>query len=72
MDCIALKARWISRADSIKKTGLIVIWLKHKAATSYLLVKGIAIFGPTRSYYSKWESRDYRLLCFYCNKYGHL
>jgi hypothetical protein len=72
MDCTALKARWISRADSTKKTGSMVIWLKHKAATSYLLAKGIAIFGPTRSYCSKWESRDYRLLCFHCNKHGHL
>jgi hypothetical protein len=72
MECTALKARWISRADSIKKTGSMVIWLKHKAAASYLLAKGTVIFGPTRSYCSKWESRDYGLLCFHCNKYGHL
>jgi hypothetical protein len=72
IDCTALKARWISRADSAKKTGSIVIWLKHKVAASYLLVKGTAIFRATGSYCSKWESRDYGLLCFYCNKYGHL
>jgi hypothetical protein len=72
IDYTALKARWISRADSIKKTGSIVIWLKHKVAASHLLAKGTAIFGATRSYCSKWESRDYGLLCFYCNKYGYL
>ena len=27
VDCIAMKARWISKADSAKKTGSLVIWL---------------------------------------------
>ena len=72
IDCTAMKARWISKTDSVKKTGSLVIWLKHKAAASYLLEKGTAIFGPTRSYCSKWETRDYGLLCFNCNKHGHL
>jgi hypothetical protein len=49
-----------------------VIWLKHKAAASHLLEKGTAIFGATGSFCSKWESRDYGLLCFHCNKHGHL
>jgi hypothetical protein len=72
IDCAAMKARWISRADSVKKTGSLVIWLKHKTAASHLLEKGTAIFGATGSYCSKWESRDYGLLCFNCNKHGHL
>jgi hypothetical protein len=72
IDCTAMKARWISRADAAKKTGSLVIWLKHKTATSYLLEKGTAIFRATRSFCSKWESRDYGLLCFHCNRHGHL
>jgi len=72
IDCTAMKARWISRGDSGKKTGSLVIWLKHKAAAAHLLEKGTAIFGATGSFCSKWETRDYGLLCFNCNKHGHL
>jgi hypothetical protein len=72
VDCTAMKARWISKADSAKKTGSLVIWLKHKAAATYLLEKGNAIFRATGAFCSKWEARDYRLLCFNCNKHGHL
>lgn len=72
VDCTAMKARWISRGDSAKKTGSLVIWLKHKAAANHLLAKGTAIFGATGSFCTKWETRDYGLLCFNCNKHGHL
>ena len=53
INCTVMKARWISRADSAKKTGSIVIWLKHKAAAFHLLAKGTAIFGATGSFCSK-------------------
>ena len=53
IDCTAIKARWISKGDSVKKTGSLVIWLKYKAAAAYLLEKGTAIFGATRSFCSK-------------------
>ena len=72
IDCTAMKARWISKGDPVKKTGSLVIWLKHKAAAAHLLEKGTAIFRATGSFCSKWETRDYGLLCFNCNKHGHL
>ena len=72
IDCTVMKARWISRGDSAKKTGSMVIWLKHKVAADHLMAKGTALFGATGSFCSKWETHDYGMLCFNCNKHGHL
>lgn len=71
IDFTAMKARWLSKIDVAKKVGSLVIWLKNRLAADHLLSTGVAIFGATGAYCSKWEKRDDGLPCFNCNKYGH-
>jgi hypothetical protein len=71
IDFTAMKVHWLSKIDVAKKVGSLVIWLKNKLATDYLLSSGTAIFGATGAYCSKWEKRDDNLPCFNYNKYGH-
>ena len=72
VDCTVTKARWLSKVDLQKKAGSLVLWLKNKAAASYLLNKGTAMFGATGAFCSPWEAREVGQLCFNCNRHGHL
>jgi hypothetical protein len=70
-DFTAAKVHWLSKIDSSKRTGSMVVWLKNKASADYLLNAGTAIFGATGAYCSRWERREDDLPCFNCNRYGH-
>ena len=74
MDFTALKARWLSKVDPLKKTGSLVIWLKNKLAADYLLRAGEAFFGggACGAFCSRYEPDTADKLCFNCNRYGHL
>ena len=37
IDFTAMKVHWLSKIDSAKKVGSLVIWLKNKLAADYLL-----------------------------------
>jgi hypothetical protein len=71
IDCIATKAAWLSKRHSGKRVGSLVIWLKQPAATEYLIQKGIAKFGASGAFCSKFEQRAGPNLCYNCNRYGH-
>ena len=74
MDCAAMKATWLSRADPWKKTGSLVIWLKNKLAAEHLLETGQAFFGGGvyGAFCSRYEPSAANRMCFNCNAYGHL
>ena len=72
MDCTAHMARWISKPNALKKTGSLVLWLKHQLSAEKLIQMGTALFGATDAYCSKWERPSTADgPCYKCNKYGH-
>ena len=72
MDCTAHMARWISKPNTLKKTGSLVLWLKHQLSAEKLIEMGTALFGATDAYCTKWERPSPADgPCYRCNKYGH-
>lgn len=74
IDFTAMKAVWISKTNSFKKTGSLVIWLKSRLAANHLLKAGQALFGGGAygAFCSAYEPSTADKLCFNCNAYGHL
>jgi hypothetical protein len=66
-----MKVAWLSKRQSEKRVGSLVIWLKQPAATDHLLREGIARFGTSRAFCSKFERREGSDLCYNCNGNGH-
>jgi hypothetical protein len=48
-----------------------VIWLKQPAVADHLLREGIARFGTSRAFYSKFEQREGFDLYYNYNGYRH-
>jgi hypothetical protein len=71
IDCTAMKAVWLSKRQSGKRVGSLVIWLKLPTAAEHLLQQGMARFGASGSFCSKFEQRERINLCYNCNTYGH-
>jgi hypothetical protein len=71
IDCTAMKVAWLSKRQSEKRVGSLVIWLKQPAAADHLLREGIARFGTSGAFCSKFERREGFDLCYNCNRYGH-
>lgn len=71
VDCTARKAVWLSKVDSGKATGSLVIWLAKKEAAQYLLASGSVRFGVSAAYCTEFQAREDRGPCYRCNKYGH-
>jgi hypothetical protein len=70
-DCTVMKATWLSKVDSKKKVGSMVIWLKNRVDAEYLLRTGTAMFGATDAFCSPFVVRDNSGPCYHCNRYGH-
>lgn len=66
-----MKATWLSKADAAKKVGSLVMWLKNKADTDYLLRTRVVMFGATGAFCSPFVIRDNSGPCYNCNRYGH-
>lgn len=72
MDCTAHMARWISEPNALKKTGSLVLWLKHQLSAERLIQMGTALFGATDAYCTRWETPSTTdRPCSRCNKYEH-
>jgi hypothetical protein len=71
IDCTAMKVVWLSKRQSEKRVGSLVIWLKQPAATDHLLREGITRFGTSGVFCSKFERREGFDLCYNYNRYGH-
>lgn len=70
-DCTVMKATWLSKVDSKKKVGSMVVWLKNRVDAEYLLRTGTAMFGATDAFCSPFVVRDNSGPCYHCNRYGH-
>jgi len=72
LDCTANMVRWISKPNPLKRTGSLVLWLRHQLSAERLLEMGTALFGATDAYCTKWD-RPTAMdgLCYKCNTYGH-
>jgi hypothetical protein len=70
-DCTAMKVAWLSKRQSEKRVGSLVIWLKTPAAAEHLLQQGFARFGASGAFCSKFEQKESLDLCYNCNRYGH-
>lgn len=70
-DCTVMKATWLSKVDSKKKVGSMVVWLKNRVDAEYLLRTGTAMFGATDAFCSPFIVRDNSGPCYHCNRYGH-
>lgn len=71
IDCTVMKAVWLSKIQSGKRVGSLVIWLELLTAAEHLLQQGMARFGASGSFRSKFEQRERIDLCYNCNTYGH-
>jgi hypothetical protein len=71
IDFSATKALWLSKEDYKKQVRSPVIWMKSKLAADHLFKTGMAIFGATGAYCSKWEVKGNEYPCFNCHKPGH-
>ena len=70
-ECTVMKATWLSKVDSKKKVGSMVVWLKNRIDAEYLLRTGTAMFGATDAFCSHFIVRDNSGPCYHCNRYGH-
>ena len=70
-ECTVMKATWLSKVDSKKKGGSMVVWLKNRVDAEYLLRTGTAMFGATDAFCSPFIVRDKSGPCYHCNRYGH-
>lgn len=70
-DCTVMKATWLSKVDSKKKVGSMVVRLKNRVDAEYLLRTGTVIFGVTDSFCSPFIVMDNSGPCYHCNRYGH-
>jgi hypothetical protein len=70
-ECTVMKATWLSKVDSKKKVGSMVVWLKNRVDADYLLRIGTAMFGATDAFCSPFVVRDNSGPCYHCNRYGH-
>lgn len=66
-----IKATWLSKVDSKKKVGSMVVWLKNRVDVEYLLRTGTAMFGATDAFCSPFIVRDNSGPYYHCNRYGH-
>jgi hypothetical protein len=71
IDCTAMKVAWLSKRQSEKRVGSLVIWLKLSAAADHLLQQGTARFKASGAFCSRFEQRESIDLCYNCNRYGH-
>jgi hypothetical protein len=71
VDCTAMKVAWLSKKQSRKRVGSLVIWMKQPAAAEHLLQRGMARFRAPGAFCSKFEQRESLDLCYNCNRYGH-
>ena len=71
LDCTAYQARWLSKPNSQKRTGSLVIWLKNKLSAEHLLRKGQVLFGAYGAFCSQYYSAPNDGPCYNCNSYGH-
>jgi hypothetical protein len=70
-ECTVMKVTWLSKVDAKKKVGYMVVWLKNRVDTDYLLRTGTAMFGATDAFCSPFIARDNSGLCYDYNRYGH-
>jgi len=70
-DCTAMKVAWLSKRQSEKRVGSLVIWLKTPAAAEHLLQQGFARFRASGAFCSRFEQRESLDLRYNCNRYGH-
>ena len=70
-ECTVMKATWLSKVDSKKKGGSMVVWLKNRVDAEYLLRTGTAMFGATDAFCSPFIIRDKSGPCYHCNRYRH-
>ena len=66
-----MKVAWLSKRQLEKRVGSLVIWLKTPAAAGHLLQQGLARFGASGAFCSRFEPRPSIDLCYNCNRYGH-
>ncbi|TKA61826.1 hypothetical protein B0A49_11603, partial [Cryomyces minteri] len=71
IDCTAHKVRWLSKAQSQKATGSLVIWLKNKISAEHLLRAGQVMFGAYGAFCSRYEQAPNDGLCYNCNTILH-
>jgi hypothetical protein len=53
-----MKVAWLSKRQSEKRVGSLVIWLKTPAAAEHLLRQEYARFGASGAICSKFEQRE--------------
>ena len=71
-DCTVMKSRWLSKANTDKTTGSIVLWLQNRSAAEQLLQRGTAIFGACGAFVSPYIMAENQGPCYKCNTYGHM
>jgi hypothetical protein len=66
-----MKVVWLSKRQSEKRVGSLVIWLKQPAAADHFSHERIVRFRTSEAFCSKFERREGFDLCYNCNGYGH-